>query len=49
MSSRRINDIKALSEQLGSLQVTEEASSEYKQIDTEMSAVLVPAISDKNV
>jgi len=37
MSSRRTNDIEALSERLGSLQINEEAStSEYKQTDTEM-------------
>ena len=38
MSSRRTNDIEALSEQLGSLKITEEAL-EYEQIDTEMSTV----------
>ena len=31
MSSRRTDDIEALSEQIGSLQITEEASEEYKQ------------------
>ena len=37
MSSKRTNDIEALSERLGSLQINEEAStSEYKQTDTEM-------------
>ena len=37
-SSRRTNDIEALSERLGSLQINKEASmSEYKQTDTEMS------------
>ena len=37
MSSRRTNDIEALSEQLGSLQINEEAStSRYKQTDTEI-------------
>jgi len=35
MSSRRTNKIEALSEQLGSLQITEEASDEYKQTTTE--------------
>ena len=40
MSLRRTNDIEALSEQLGSLQINEEAStSKYKQTDTEMSGV----------
>jgi len=38
MSSRRTNDIEALSERLGSLQINEEAStSKYKQTDTEIS------------
>ena len=38
MSSRRTNNIEALSEQLGFLQINEEASmEEYKQTDTEMS------------
>ena len=32
-----------LSEQLGSLQITEEASSKYEQMDTEMSAAPTPA------
>jgi len=41
MSSRKTNNIEALLEQLGSLQIAEEASSEYKQTDTEMSAVPV--------
>ena len=49
MSSRRTNNIKALSEQLGSLQITKEASSKYKQMDTEMSTALALAISNKNV
>ena len=35
MSSRRTNDIKALSEQLGSLQIIEEVLSEYEQTTTE--------------
>ena len=35
MSSRRTNNIEALLEWLGSLQITEEASSEYKQTTTE--------------
>ena len=38
MGSRRTNNIEALSERLGSLQINEEASmEEYEQIDTEMS------------
>ena len=32
-----------LSERLGSLQITEEASSKYKQMNTEMSAAPAPA------
>jgi len=39
MSSRRTNEIEALSEQLGSLQITEEASDEYKQTTTEEMSV----------
>jgi len=39
MSSRRTNNIEALSERLGSLQIMEEASTSDKQTDTEMSAV----------
>jgi len=35
MSSRRTNDIEALSERLGSLQIMEEASDKYKQTTTE--------------
>jgi len=42
MSSRRTKNIKALSKQLESLQITEEASNNYKQTDTEMS--IVPAL-----
>ena len=42
-SSRRTNKIEALSEQLGSLQINEEASTdEYKPMDTEMSVALAP-------
>jgi len=50
MSSRRTNDIEALSEQLGSLQINEEAStSKYEQTDTEMSvaqATMAAAVSE---
>ena len=50
MSSRRTNDIETLSEQLGSLQINEEAlTSEYKQTDTEMSvaqATMAAAVSE---
>jgi len=42
MSSRRTNDIKVLSEQLGSLQIIEEALSNYEQMDTEMLVVPAP-------
>jgi len=48
-SSRRTNDIKALSEQLGSLQITEEASNNYKQMDTEISEVPTPAAINENI
>ena len=52
MSSRRTNNIEALSERLGSLQINEEASTdEYKQTNTEMSvapATTAAAIS-KNI
>ena len=43
MSSRRTEDIEALSEQLRSLQITEEASSKYEQITTEEIST-VPAL-----
>ena len=46
MSSRRTNDIEALSERLGSLQITEEALSNYEQMDTEMSAPASVAINE---
>jgi len=50
MSSRRTNNIEALSEQLGSLQINEEASTEeYEQTDTEMSvapATTAAAVSE---
>ena len=42
-SSRRTNNIEVLSEQLGSLQITEEASSKYEQTDTEMLTAPAPA------
>ena len=43
MSSRRTNKIEVLSEQLESLQITEDALSNSKQIDTEMSGAPAPA------
>ena len=50
MSSRRTNDIEALSEQLGFLQINKEASmSEYEQTDTELSvahATTAAAVSE---
>ena len=50
MSSRRTNNIEALSERLGSLQINKEASmEEYKQTDTEMSvapATTAAAVSE---
>ena len=47
-SSRRTNDIEALSEQLGSLQINEEASINYEPMDTEMSTVpaATPAVNE---
>ena len=38
-----MNDIEALSERLGSLQIIEEASSKYEQMDIEMSSA--PALA----
>jgi len=41
-----MNSIEALSEQLGSLQITEEALSEYKQTTTEeISTALTPVVT----
>ena len=48
-SSRRMNDIETLSEQLGSLQITEEVSSDYKQTDIEMSAVPALVAMNENI
>ena len=54
-SSRRMDDIKILSEQLESLQITEEASNNYEQRDTEISTALaafnenVQAVILKNI
>ena len=47
MSSRRTNNIEALSERLGSLQINEEASTNYEQMDTEMSTApaATPAVN----
>ena len=48
MSSRKTNDIEALLERLGSLQINEEASTEeYGQTDTEMS--VAPATATATV
>jgi len=44
-----MNNIEALSEQLGSLQITEEASSNYEKTDTEMSTAPAPAVNNENV
>ena len=50
MGSRRTNNIEALSEQLGSLQITEEASDKYEQTTTEdMLVALAAAAASKNV
>ena len=38
MSSRRTDNIEVLSEQLESLQITEEALNKYKQMDTDISS-----------
>jgi len=50
MSSRRTNEVEALSERLGSLQINEETSmEEYKQTDTKMSvapATAAAAVSE---
>ena len=46
MSSRRTNNIKALSEQLESLRITEEASSKDKQTDTKMSTAPAPTVNE---
>jgi len=43
-----MNKVEALSEQLGFLQITEEASSEYEQTDTEMSAAPAP-VTNENI
>ena len=47
MSSIRTNDIEALSELLGSLQINKEASTNNEQMDTEMSTALtaIPAVN----
>ena len=42
-----MNNIKALSEWLGSLQITEKSSDNYKQRDTEISTAL--AVLNENV
>jgi len=44
-----MNGIEALSERLESLQITEEASNNYEQMDTEMSTAPAPAISNENI
>jgi len=48
MSSRKTNNIEALSEQLGSLQINKEASTDNKQMDTEMSTApaATPAVNE---
>ena len=49
MSSRRTNNIEALLERLGSLQITDETSKDYERSDTEMSVAPVPAAINENV
>ena len=44
-----MDNIKVLLEQLGSLQITEEASNEYKLADTEMLEIPVQTINNKNI
>ena len=47
--SLRTDNIEALSERLGSLQIMNEASEEiYKQSDEEMSVALAPAMTNNN-
>ena len=50
MSSRRTNDIEALSEWLGSLQITEEAPSKYKwtTIEEILTILALAVIVNKN-
>ena len=48
MSSRRTNDIKALSEQLGSLQIIEEVLSEYEQTTTEEISIALALVVTVN-
>jgi len=45
-SSRRTNNIEVLSEQLGSLQITEEASNEDERTDTEILTAPAPAVNE---
>jgi len=52
MSSRKTNDIKALSERLESLQINKEASDEYEQIsmeDMSVAPALAAAVVSKNI
>ena len=49
MSSRQTNDIKALSERLGSLQITNKFLEDYKQIDIKISTAIVPVTINRNV
>jgi len=44
-----MNDIEALSEQLGSLQITEETSNSHERLDTEMSVAPTPAAINENI
>ena len=45
-SSRRTNNIEVLSEQLGSLQITKEASNEDKRTDTEILTAPAPVVNE---
>ena len=44
-----MNDIKALSEQLRSLQIMEKTSDSHERLDTEMSVAPAPAAINENV
>ena len=49
MSFRRIDNIEALLKWLGSLQIENKVSEEYKQIDIEMSEVPAPVTVNNNI
>jgi len=47
ISSRRTDDIDVLLERLGSLQITNKASEEYKQSDTEILTAPAPTMNNE--